>query len=577
MNRLDTIRHSGAHIMAQAIKTIWPDAQFAFGPNVDDGFYYDVLLKDGLIKEEDLIRIEKEMKQIVKKNHSFKNEMVSKLDALELFKDQEFKQHFLTNQLKDDDLVSIYSQGSFTDLCKGPHVDRTGEVRAFKLHKIAGAYWLGDQSNKQLQRIYGLCFESKDQLAEHIKRLEEAKKRDHRLLSGKLKLFAWTDEGPGLPFMLPNGKILFDLLVEFNKQKNSERNYVEVATPAMLDSSLWSKSGHTDYYREHIYFSNVEKREFVIKPMNCPGSLLIYKNERRSFRDLPIRMAEFGQVHRHELSGVLHGLFRARAFTQDDAHIYCDKNDLEAELVDIIDLTVEVYNIFGFKEQQIYIATRPDKAIGDEATWDRATEALKSALKRRNIDFAIKEKEGAFYGPKIEFNVKDSIGRMWQLGTVQLDFFLPERFGLFFVNKEGENEIPVMIHRAIYGSLERFIGILIESYEGAFPPWLAPCQVEIIPVTDQLNEYGNQIQKRLADAGIRAKIDTAAERMQKKIRNGQMMKIPYMLIIGEEERDSNRISVRLRTGEQIKGILLESFIETVKKLSSSYSLNIWEG
>ncbi len=575
MSDIKTIRHSAAHVMAYAIKQLYPDAQFAFGPDISDGFYYDVLIPGGSIGEDDLSKIEKGMKKILKKKATFERRDIKREEALDLFADQKFKALTIENQLANEESVSVYQVGDFVDLCRGPHVEDSREIQAFKLHKLAGAYWLGDSKNEQLQRIYGFCFASKEELKAHLEMLEEAKKRDHRLLAKKMKLFSWHEEGPGFPFMLPGGKTVFDKLIEYNRKKNIERGYVEVSTPAMLAVDLWKTSGHADYFRENMYFSQVDEREFAIKPMNCPGSILVYKEEGRSYRDLPLRMAEFGQVTRHELSGVLHGLFRVRAFTQDDAHVYCEMKDLTAEIIDIVDYTVELYSDFGFDEYVIYVATRPKKAIGDPAIWDKATEILKHALDERGLAYKIKEGEGAFYGPKIEFNVKDCIGRQWQLGTAQVDFFLPERFGLEYIGSDGEPHTPVMVHRAIFGSLERFIGILIENTMGAFPTWLAPTQAVIVPITDDQNDYARRAVDELKKAGIRAKADLSSERMQKKIREAQIMKVPYILVVGKREADEGMVAVRLRTGKDLGPKTVSEFIENITAIVSSGSGELW--
>lgn len=561
--------------MASAALSIWPEALFGFGPETEDGFYYDISIPNEAIKEEDLPRIEKRMTEIVKADHPFVREEVSREEALKIFSDQKFKIDALTNGLlKDAETVSIYRSGEFVDLCRGPHLESTGSIGAFKLVKLAGAYWLGDSSADQLQRIYGLLYDTRDKLKARIKEIEEAKKRDHRVLSKRLKLFSFRDEGPGFPFMLPAGRAIFNRLIDHNRAENDKRGYLEVSTPQMLETGLWDISGHTDYYKEHIYFSEVEKRSFAIKPMNCPGSVLLYKEERRSFRGLPLRMSEFGLVHRHELSGTLHGLFRARAFTQDDAHIYCAESDLESELVGIIDYTLDLYKTFGFEDVMVYVATRPEKSIGEPELWDRATAALKSALERRSMSYRIKDGEGAFYGPKIEFNIKDSLGRLWQLGTAQLDFFLPERFDLYYIDSSGQKRRPALIHRAIYGSLERFIGILIEHYNGAFPVWLAPTQAILIPVTDGQERYAERVAQKLAAARVRVELDRSEERIGKKIRNAQLMKIPYMIVVGAREASTTTVSVRLRSGEDLGAVSIDESIELIDQIDRSKSFEL---
>ena len=576
MTDINAVRHSAAHVMAEAIQTLYPDAQFAFGPDTDDGFYYDIKIPDGSLSEEDLPKIEKLMKKIVKGKQAFTMEEISREEALDLFADQRFKILTLENQLKDEATVSICRQGNFVDLCRGPHVENSKAIKAFKVDRIAGSYWLGDSQNEPLQRVYGLCFATKDELHEHIARLEEARKRDHRLIGKQLKLFSFHEEGAGFPFMLPKGRTIFNKLVEYNRKKNIRRGYVEIDTPQMLIEDLWATSGHTDYYRENMYFSMVDDRQFAIKPMNCPGGVLVYKEERRSYRELPMRVAEFGLVHRHELSGVLHGLFRVRAFTQDDAHVYCSMEDLKAEIINIIDYTIEVYKDFGFDEYIIYIATRPEKAIGEEAVWEQATKILIDAMDAKGIDYKIKEGEGAFYGPKIEFNVKDCIGRQWQLGTVQVDFFLPERFGMEYVGADGAMHTPAMVHRAIFGSLERFIGILIEQTMGAFPVWIAPVQAVVLAITDNQNEYAKGVFETLRDADIRTELDVSSERLQKKIRNAQLQKIPYMLVIGGREAEEGKVAVRLRDGRDLGAMPVSEWIETMKQIENSKSQELWK-
>lgn len=577
MSDINAMRHSAAHVMAEAIQRLYPNAQFAYGPETEDGFYYDVKIPDDAITEDDLPKIQKIMKEIIKGKSEFVREEIPREEALKLFKDQKFKVLTLENQLKDEATVSVYKQGDFIDLCRGPHVENTKEIKAFKVHRIAGSYWLGDSRNEPLQRVYGLCFPSKQELKEYETRLEEAKKRDHRLIGKQLKLFSWHEEGAGFPFMLPKGRTIFNLLVDYNRRKNTEREFVEINTPQMLIEDLWHISGHAEYYRENMYFSVVDERPFAIKPMNCPGAMLVYKEERRSYRDLPMRVSEFGLVHRHELSGVLHGLFRVRAFTQDDAHVYCDTKDLKSEIQDIVEHTVEVYRDFGFDDYVIYIATRPGKAIGEQEAWDRATAILKKALDEKNLEYKIKEGEGAFYGPKIEFNIKDCIGRQWQLGTVQVDFFLPERFELEYIGEDGQPHRPAMVHRAIFGSLERFIGILIEHTMGAFPVWIAPTQAIVLPITDDQNEYAEGVRKRLMAEGIRVEIDVSSERVQKKIRNAQLQKIPYMLVIGGREAEAGNVAVRLRSGKDLGGMSLEEFLRGMRETEAEKADALWPG
>ena len=576
MTDIHAARHSAAHVMAEAIQRLHPAAQFAYGPETDDGFYYDVKIPDGSLTDEDLPKIEKIMKEIAKGKHKFARTEMPRAEAIKLFANQKYKVLTLENQLAGETSVSIFRQGEFTDLCRGPHVEHTGQIGAFKVDRIAGSYWLGDSKNEPLQRVYGLCFPTKEELEAHVTAIEEARKRDHRLISKQLKLFSWHDEGPGFPFMLPNGRVLFNLLVEYNRAQNNRRGYVEIHTPHILEETLWNTSGHTGYYRDHMYFLTVDERPFAVKPMNCPGGVLVYKEERRSYRELPMRVAEFGLVHRHELSGVLHGLFRVRAFTQDDAHIYCSPEDLEKEIQGVVALTLETYRDFGFNEFVIYIATRPEKAIGEVEVWNRATEILKRALAHQGLEYKIKEGEGAFYGPKIEFNVKDSIGRQWQLGTAQVDFFLPERFGMEYIGQDGASHTPVMLHRAIFGSLERFIGILIENTMGAFPLWLAPHQAIVLPITDAQNDYARATAETLRKAGLRAEADLSSERLQKKIRNAQLNKIPHMLVAGGREAEAGKVALRLRTGEDLGAMAVEDYINGAKALAAARSWDLWE-
>ena len=575
MAELNAMRHSAAHVMAEAIQRLYPDAQFAYGPETEDGFYYDVKLPEGSITEEDLPRIEKIMREIIKGKQLFARELIRRDEALKLFAGQKFKVLTLNNLLKDEPVVSVYRQGGFVDLCRGPHVANTAEIGAVKLDRIAGSYWLGDAKNEPLQRVYGLCFPTKQELDSYVHRMEEARKRDHRLIGKQLKLFSFHDEGPGFPFMLPKGRTLFNLLVAYNRANNGARGYVEIHTPAMLVEDLWKTSGHAEYYREHMYFAEVDERQFAIKPMNCPGGVLVFREELRSYRDLPMRVAEFGLVHRHELSGVLHGLFRVRAFTQDDAHIYCAPEDLRAEIVDIIDLTLETYRDFGFNDFTIYVATRPEKAIGEPEAWERATTVLKEALDARGMAYKIKEGEGAFYGPKIEFNVKDCIGRQWQLGTAQVDFFLPQRFRLEYIGADGAAHAPVMVHRAIFGSLERFLGILIEQTMGAFPVWIAPIQATVLPITDAQNEVARGVWARLKKAGVRAELDVSPERLQKKIRNAQLQKIPYMLVLGGKEAESGTVAPRLRDGRDLGAMPLDDFLAGLKRVEAARAQELW--
>lgn len=572
---IHAMRHSAAHVMAEAIKQLYPNAQFAFGPEVDDGFYYDVSIPDGSLTNEDLPKIEKAMQKIVKGKHDFVKKDISHGEALELFSDQEFKVKALNGLLKDEETVTIYTQNGFTDLCRGPHVENTRQIGAFKINRIAGAYWLGDSANEPLQRVYGLCFATKEELKEYRAFLVEAKKRDHRDLGKKLDLFSFHDEGPGFVFWHPKGLTLFNLLIDFIREENSSRGGKEICTPPVLNVDLWHKSGHYENFKDNMYFTTVDNHEYAVRPMNCPGSILVYKETLHSFRDLPLRLMEMGQVHRFELSGVLHGLFRARAFTQDDGHIYCTPEQVEGEIKSFVESVFSVYKVFGFTDVAVYIATKPEKAIGSDDVWEMATTALKNALEEIGIEYRIKEGEGAFYGPKIEFNVKDCLKRNWQLGTIQVDFSMPERFDIDYVGSDSAKHRPVMLHRAILGSLERFLGIYIEHVAGAFPPWIAPQQAVVIPVTDGQNEYAKSLMEKLKGEGLRVDADFSSERLSKKIRNAQLQKIPYMLIIGEKETTAKNLSVRLRTGENINEIAVDTFIDTVKQITAMRSTALW--
>ena len=572
---IKAMRHSAAHIMAQAIKELYPNAQFAFGPDTDNGFYYDVKIPGESLHNDDLPKIEKIMKRIVKAKALFEHKEISHADALELFKDQEFKIKTLTTNLKDEKTVSIYSQDGFTDLCQGPHVDKTNHIGVFAVDRIAGAYWLGDSKNEPLQRVYGLSFETKDELKQYRTMIEEAKKRDHRELGKKLDLFSFHEEGPGFVFWHPNGLTLFNLLIEFIREINKQQGGQEIRTPEILSVDMWHKSGHYENFKENMYFTQADDHPFAVRPMNCPGSILVYREKLHSFRDLPLRLMEMGHVHRFELSGVLHGLFRARAFTQDDGHIYCTTEQVEQEISNFVDSVFNVYSVFGFEQIDVYVATRPEQSMGADEVWEMATDALKAALDKKSVAYKIKEGEGAFYGPKIEFNVKDCLNRHWQLGTIQVDFSMPERFDLEYVGSDSARHRPVLLHRAILGSLERFLGIYIEQIAGAFPVWMAPVQAMLIPITEAQNEYVQKLAKELSQTGLRVETDLASERMNKKIRNAQLMKIPYMIVIGEKEAAAGEISVRLRSGENINNISVEKFVDTVKNLVEKRTAILW--
>ncbi|MFW6264642.1 MAG: threonine--tRNA ligase [Bacillota bacterium] len=555
---LDVYRHTSAHIMAQAVKRLYGDnVRIAIGPTIDNGFYYDFDKKDGFTQE-DLLKIEKEMKKIIKEDITIERELVPREEALEMMKEKgEIYKVELIEDF-DDDYVSLYHQGDFTDLCRGPHLPSTGKVKAYKLLSIAGAYWRGDENNQMLQRIYATAFPKKSQLKDYLEMLEEAKERDHRKLGKELDLFSLQDEGKGFPFFHPKGMVLRNQLVDFWKEEHYKAGYQEIQSPIILNQSLWKRSGHWDHYQENMYFTDIDNEPHAIKPMNCPGGILIYKNKKHSYRDLPIRMGELGLVHRHELSGTLHGLMRVRNFTQDDAHIYCLPEQIIDELSGVIELVDLIYNTFGFK-YNVEVSTKPEKAMGSDELWDRATSALIKAVERNELDYEINEGDGAFYGPKIDFHLEDSIGRVWQCGTIQLDFQMPERFDLTYVGQDGQEHRPVMIHRAIYGSLERFIGILIEHYAGKFPAWLAPVQVEILPVSDDQLNYAYQLKKDFEKDMIRVEVDDSKEKLGYKIRQAQLEKIPYMLIVGSNEVEDKTVSVRDRKEGDLGVLCIEEF------------------
>lgn len=559
-DELKVIRHTASHILAQAVKRLFPGTKLAIGPAIDDGFYYD-FDRDGGFTQDDLDALEAEMKKIVKENIKLetftkpRSEAIEYLDGLgETYKVQ------LVQDLPEDAAISFYKQGDFTDLCAGPHVLYTKAVKAFKLTSIAGAYWRGSEKNKMLTRIYGTAFSSKDDLDKYLAMLEEVKKRDHRKLGKELGLFMIVDEGPGFPFFLPKGMVLKNTLVDYWREIHQRENYQEISTPMMLDQSLWQRSGHWDHYKDNIYTTTIDDELFCVKPMNCPGSTLVYKNEPRSYKELPIKFGELGLVHRHERSGTLHGLMRVRCFTQDDAHIYITEEQITEEIKAVVRLINEVYSLFGFK-YHVELSTRPENSMGSDETWNTATDALKEALKESELDYVINEGDGAFYGPKIDFHLEDSIGRTWQCGTIQLDFQMPERLDLTYVGSDGEKHRPIMVHRVIFGSVERFIGILIEHYAGKFPAWLSPVQVKILSVSERSREYAGKVEQKLRAANIRCELDNRDEKIGYKIREAQMDKVPYMLIIGEKEsEDGNVISVRSRDRGDIGTMPTDDFI-----------------
>lgn len=560
----DVYRHSTAHIMAQAVKNLFPGVKFGIGPAIADGYYYDFDVPERF-SPEDLARIEEEMERIIKEDYPFERFEVSRDRALQMFEEagEKYKVE-LINDLPEDAVISCYRQGDFVDLCAGPHVPSTGRIKAAKLMNLAGAYWRGSEKNKMLQRIYGTSFPKKSMLDEYIFRIEEAKKRDHRKLGTELDLFSMQDEGPGFPFFHPKGMVLRNELEKFWREEHKKAGYHEIRTPIILNRSLWEQSGHWDNYKENMYFTQIDETDFAVKPMNCPGGILVYKSKLHSYRDLPIRLAELGLVHRHELSGALHGLMRVRCFTQDDAHIFMLPSQIKEEIIGVIELIDRFYKVFGF-EYHLELSTKPEKAMGSDEIWDKATDALRDAIEAKGIPYKVNEGDGAFYGPKIDFHLQDCIGRTWQCGTIQLDFLMPEKFDLTYVGEDGQKHRPVMIHRVVFGSIERFIGILIEHYAGAFPVWLSPVQVKILTVTDRGLEYARKINKVMDDDDIRAEVDGRNEKIGYKIREAQLEKVPYMLIIGDREVENGTVAVRKR-GEGDKGAVpLEDFINTVKE------------
>lgn len=555
--------HTSSHVLAYAIQNLYEDAKFAIGPAIDNGFYYDIDTEHRF-STEDLEKIEAEMKAIIKKDYKVEKLSLAREEAIALFKEknQDYKIELIEDL--EDDFISIYKIGDYLDLCKGPHLEEIKNIKAIKLLSIAGAYWRGDEKNKMLQRIYGISFEKKKQLDEYLERLEEAEKRDHRKLGKELDLFSMHEEGPGFPFFHPNGMILRNELLNWWRQELINNGYGEILTPIILNEDLWHKSGHWDHYKENMYFTQIDSEDYAVKPMNCPGSTIVYGSSPHSYKELPIRLSEFGQVHRHELSGALHGLFRVRTFTQDDAHVYCLPSQIEEEVFKLIDLAEYLYSTFGFK-YTVELSTRPEDFMGDIETWNKAEEALKIALEKKDLSYKINEGDGAFYGPKIDFHLEDAIGRTWQCGTIQLDFQMPENFDLTYINENGEKARPVMLHRALFGSIERFMGILIEHFAGKFPLWLSPVQVEIIPVSDKFLDFSEELKSKLAKEGIRVHLDSRAEKVGYKIRQAQLKKINYMLVVGEQEVESGKLSVRKRNGEELKEVKLDEFIELLKE------------
>ena len=556
-------RHTTSHIMAQAIKRLYPDTKLAIGPSIEDGFYYDIDRETPLVAE-DLEKIEAEMKKIVKEDLPIKQYTMPRSEAIAYFKekDEPYKVE-LIEDLPEDAVISFYSQGEFTDLCAGPHLMSTKPVKAFKLTSLAGAYWRGSEKNKMLQRVYGTSYPKKAELEEYLHMMEEAKKRDHRKLGKELGLFMMREEGPGFPFFLPKGMELKNQLLDYWREIHKKAGYVEISSPIMLSRHLWETSGHWDHYKDNMYTTVIDDEDFAIKPMNCPGGILVYESEPRSYRDLPIRMGELGLVHRHEKSGQLHGLMRVRCFTQDDAHIFMTPEQVRDEIKGVVKLINEVYSLFGFK-YHVELSTRPEDSMGSDEDWDMATEALRGALDDMGLPYVVNEGDGAFYGPKIDFHLEDSIGRTWQCGTIQLDFQLPLRFNLEYTGADGEKHRPIMIHRVIFGSIERFIGILIEHFAGAFPTWLAPVQVKVLPISDKYMDYAQKVLDELNNSGVRAEIDTRAEKIGYKIREAQMKKIPYMLVVGAKEEEDGLVSVRSRFEGDEGQKTLADFLAAIK-------------
>lgn len=561
-DKLSVLNHSCAHLMAQAVKHLYPEAKFWVGPVIEDGFYYDIDLGDKTLTDEDLPKIEKEMKKIAKDGKRIVRHEISKEDALETFKDDPYKIDLIERMDPNDTVISCYTQGDFTDLCRGPHVDTVKKLKYFKLLKHSGAYWKGDSKNKMLQRIYGICFENEEDLNKYLDFLEEAKKRDHKKLGKELGLFMISEYGPGFPFFLNNGMILRNVLENFWYEEHTKEGYEFVKTPIMLNKELWELSGHWYNYRENMYTSEIDDKTFAIKPMNCPGGMLVYKNSLHSYKDLPLRIGELGQVHRHEASGALNGLFRVRTFTQDDAHIFMREDQIEDEVIRLINFIDRIYAIFGLS-YNIELSTRPEeKYIGDIKIWDKSEKALEEACHKAGHDCKINPGDGAFYGPKLDFHIKDSLGRVWQCGTIQLDMNLPERFDLTYIDKDGTKKRPVMLHRVIFGSIERFIGILIEHYAGAFPTWLAPVQVSVIPVNNNYHlEYANEVYNTLKEKGIRVELDDREEKLSYKMRDSQTKKIPIILILGDKEKDGNLISYRRHGSNKTYSVDKDMFTE----------------
>ncbi len=561
---LDQLRHSTAHILAQAVLSLYPETKLAIGPAIPEGFYYD-FEREAPFTEEDLVKLEAKMAQIVKEGQEFSQRPVSKSEAHGFFDNlkQPYKLEIL--DALQDGQITLVQNGPFTDLCRGGHIHNTQEVKAFKLLSVAGAYWRGNENNRMLQRIYGTAFFTAEELKVHLTRLEEAKKRDHRKLGKELDLFSFHDESPAMPFFHAKGFFLFNALIDFMREKLRSGDYEEVCAPTILTDDLWKKSGHYDNFRDNMYFTKQDNREYAVKPMNCPGHTLIYKTKQRSYRELPLRLAEFGKVHRFERSGVTHGMMRVRAFTQDDAHHFCTEDQLQGEIGHLIDFIGEIYNIFGFADYEVAVSTKPLKAMGSAESWDKATSALKTALEERSIPYKVNDGEGAFYGPKIEFVIYDSLGRSWQCGTIQVDFSMPERFDLEYAAADSTRKRPVMVHRAIYGSIERFLGILIEHYGGAFPLWLSPAQIRVLTISEKHADGAREIIKRLKKEGFRVEEDFNDSKIGYKIREAEMQKTPYVFVIGDKELQENKVAVRKRGRQDLGAMDLDTIMAQLKK------------
>lgn len=560
---IEVMRHSTSHVMAQAVKNIYKDAKLAIGPSIENGFYYDFDMKNPL-NNEDLEKIEKEMNRIIQSNLSFLRIEATREEAIKFMEERnEPYKVELIKELPQDETISLYKQGDFIDLCRGPHLLATNNIKAFKLTSVAGAYWKGNEKNKMLQRIYGVAFASKELLKTYLDNIEEAKKRDHRKLGKELKLFTFVEEGPGFPFFLPKGVVLKNNLINYWRELHEKAGYVEIETPIMLNKRLWETSGHWEHYKENMYTSMIDEEEFALKPMNCPGGMLVYKTEAHSYRDFPMRMGELGRVHRHELSGALHGLMRVRAFTQDDAHIFMLPEQIKAEIKGVVNLIDEVYSTFGFK-YNVELSTRPEDSMGSDEDWEMAESSLKAALDELKLPYIINEGDGAFYGPKIDFHLKDSLDRTWQCGTIQLDFQLPQRFELDYIGSDGEKHRPIVIHRVIFGSIERFIGILTEHFAGKFPTWLAPVQVKILPISDKFLEYSNSVKEKLLGSGIRVEVDSRTEKIGYKIREARNERVPYIIVLGEKEQEGEYISLRSRENGDEGNMNLDDFIYRIK-------------